>query len=65
VFLVTIPIVQILIVLVVVGVIFWLVETYIPLAPPIKVVIRVVLVLALCLWLLSIFGLLGGSGIHM
>jgi hypothetical protein len=64
-FLVTIPIVQILIVLVVVGVIFWLVETYIPLAQPVKIVIRIVLVLALCLWLLSIFGLLGGSGINI
>lgn len=50
-------IVNVLVVLVIVGVILWLVNTYIPMAPPIKTVINVVVVLVLCLWLLSLFGI--------
>ncbi len=42
--------------LVVVGVALYLIETYIPMSPPIKVVLRVVVVLALVLYVLRIFG---------
>lgn len=48
--------VQPLIVLIVLGVILYMVETYIPMAPPIKIVIRVVVVLLLCLYLLRLAG---------
>lgn len=48
--------IQLLIVLIVVGVCLYLVQTYIPMAPPIKTVITVVVVLVLCLWLLQVFG---------
>jgi hypothetical protein len=44
--------------LVVIGVLLYLVETYIPMAAPIKTVIRIVVVIMLCLWLLQIFGLI-------
>lgn len=47
----------VILVLVVVGVILYLVETYIPLSAPIKTVIRVVVVILLCLWLLQVFGI--------
>lgn len=50
------PIIQILLVLVIVGVCLWLVQTYIPMAAPIKTVITVVVVLCLVVWLLQIFG---------
>ena len=50
------PIIELLVLLIVVGVVFYLVETYIPMAPPIKTVIRVVAVLALCVFLLNYFG---------
>lgn len=50
-------IVHVLILLVVVGVVWWLIETYVPLPDPIKTVIRIVLVLVLCLWLLRTFGI--------
>ena len=50
-------IIHVLVVLVVVGVILWLIQTYIPMAAPIKTVITVVVVLLLCLWLLSLFGI--------
>lgn len=52
-------IIQILIVLIVVGFLLYLAETYIPLSPPFKLMIRVVAVLALCLFLLSAFGIVG------
>ena len=50
------PIIQILVVLVIVGVCLWLIQTYVPMAAPIKTVITVVVVLLLCLWLLQLFG---------
>jgi len=50
-----------LVMLVVVGVCLWLIETYVPMSPPIKTLIRVVVVLVLVVWLLSFFGLLGPS----
>lgn len=46
-----------IILLVVAGVCLYLVETYIPLAAPIRVVIRVVVVLCLVVFLLNTFGL--------
>lgn len=42
-----------LITLVVLGVALYLIENYIPMSPPIKTVFRVVVVLAIVLWLLS------------
>jgi hypothetical protein len=51
------PLLNILLVLVVVGVVLWLINTYIPMAPPIKTLINVVVVLILAVWLLSLFGI--------
>ena len=47
--------VELLVLLVVVGLVLYLVENYLPLSPPIKTVIRVVVVLVLCVWLLRAF----------
>ncbi len=52
-------IVQIVVLLIIVGVCLWLINTYIPMAPPIKTVINVVVILLLCLWLLRTFGIMG------
>ncbi len=49
--------IQLIIVLAVVGLVWWLVTTYIPMPPPIKTVITVVAVLILCVWLLQWAGL--------
>ena len=49
--------IQILIVLVIVGVCLYLVNQYVPMAPPIKTVLMVVVVLILCIWLLNVFGI--------
>lgn len=47
-----------LIVLIVVGVILWLVNTYIPMDPRVKNIMNVVVIIVLILWLLSVFGIL-------
>lgn len=53
--------IEILILLVVVGVVLWLVETMIPMDPAIRQVIRVFVVLVVVIWLLRLFGVLDGS----
>jgi len=45
--------------LIVVGVLLWLVNTYIPMDATIKRILNIVVVVAVVLWLLSVFGVLG------
>jgi len=45
----------VVVVLIIVGVLLYLVETQIPMAAPIKVIIRVVVILVVVLWLLQLF----------
>jgi hypothetical protein len=51
------PLLQILVVLVVVGVLLWLVNSLIPMQGQIKSILNAVVVIAVVLWLLNIFGL--------
>ncbi len=51
------PLINLIIVLIVIGVILYLVNTFIPMAPPIKTVINMIVVIVLCLWLLNLFGI--------
>ena len=48
--------IELLIVLVIVGVCLYLIENFVPMSPPIKTVLRVVVVLLLVLFLLRAFG---------
>jgi hypothetical protein len=50
------PLLQILIVLVVIGVLLWLVNSFIPMQGTIKSLLNAVVVIATVLWLLNIFG---------
>ncbi|MDD4103166.1 MAG: hypothetical protein PHU80_11130 [Kiritimatiellae bacterium] len=50
--------VKFIIVLVVIGVGMWAVNTYTPVTPGIKAVITALLVGGLCLWLLNVFGVI-------
>ncbi|HEY0283724.1 MAG TPA: Thivi_2564 family membrane protein [Rhizomicrobium sp.] len=50
--------VSLVIVLIVVGVLLWLVNTYIPMDGKIKSILNAVVVIAVVLWLLSVFGVL-------
>jgi low temperature requirement protein LtrA len=53
---------HLIIILVVVGVLLWAVNTYIPMDAKIKNILNIVVVIAVVLWLLSVFGVLGGMG---
>jgi len=53
------PLIQVLIVLIVVGVLLWLVNTYIPMQSAIKSILNGVVVIVVVLWLLNVFGVLG------
>jgi hypothetical protein len=53
---------SLIVVLIVVGVLLWLVNSYIPMDAKIKQILNIVVVIAVVLWLLQAFGLLGGLG---
>jgi len=53
------PLISIVVVLVVVGVVLWLINTYIPMASSIKTILNVVVVVAVVVWVLQAFGLWG------
>jgi hypothetical protein len=50
---------QVMLVLIVVGILLWLVTTYLPLDPTIKRILVAVVVICIVLWLLQVFGVLG------
>ena len=54
--------INLIVVLVVVGVGLWAINTYVPMDRKIKSILNVVVVIAVVLWLLQIFGLLGSIG---
>jgi len=61
-----VPLINLVIILVVVGVLLWLVNTYIPMDGKIKNILNAVVVIAVVLWLLQAFGLLEQlKGIHI
>jgi len=49
------PLITVIVVLVVVGLLLWAVQSAIPMDANIKKIITVVVVVAVCLWLLSLF----------
>lgn len=52
------PLINLLLVLIVVGVLLYLVNTYIPMDRKIKNILNIVVVIVVVLWLLRVFGLL-------
>lgn len=53
------PLINIIITLVIAGVVLWVINTYIPMAKPVKNILNVVVVLVIVLWLLQVFGIIG------
>ncbi|HEV1284601.1 MAG TPA: Thivi_2564 family membrane protein [Bryobacteraceae bacterium] len=51
------PLIYIVLVLIVVGMALWLINTYIPMARSIKTILNVVVVIAVCVWVLKALGL--------
>jgi len=56
------PLITVVLTLIVVGVLLWLINTYIPMAASIKSILNFVVVVAVVIWLLYGFGVLGHSG---
>lgn len=56
------PLIQLLVLLVVVGVILWAINKYIPMDATIKRIVNIVVIIAVCIYLLSVFGLLPDLG---
>ena len=52
------PLINLVVVLIVVGVLLWLVNNYVPMAGSIKKILNIVVVIAVVLWLLNVFGVL-------
>ena len=60
------PLVQLVVVLIVVGVLLGLVNRYIPMAGSIKSILNAVVVIVVILWLLNVFGLINSrSMLHV
>jgi hypothetical protein len=53
------PLINLIIILVVVGVILWLINNYIPMDGKIRRILNVVVVIGVIVWLLSVFGVIG------
>ena len=60
------PLIQLVIILVFVGVLLWVINSYIPMQATIKKILNAVVVIAVLLWLLNVFGVIGSlQGIHI
>jgi hypothetical protein len=56
------PLINLAITLVVIGVLLWLVNTYVPMDGKIKKIFNIVVVICVVVWLLYAFGILNRSG---
>jgi len=54
------PLVTIVLVLIIIGVVMWLINSYIPMARAIKAILNAVVVICVIIWLLAAFGLISG-----
>jgi predicted membrane protein len=60
------PLLGVVLTLIVVGVVLWLINSFIPMQGTIKTILNVVVVIAVILWLLHGFGVLNNAGeIHL
>jgi hypothetical protein len=53
------PLIHLILILVVVGVILWLINNFIPMDRRIKSILNLVVVICVIVWLLSVFGVIG------
>lgn len=57
--------INVVIILIVVGVLLWLINRFIPMDGKIKQILNIVIVIAVILWLLRAFGIWGGGGVDL
>lgn len=50
--------ITLIVLLIIVGVLLWVINTQIPMDATIKKIINIVVIIVVCLWLLSVFGIL-------
>lgn len=53
-------IIQLIIILVIIGVILWLINKYVPMDGKIKLILNIVVVIIVVIWLLKVVGLFNG-----
>jgi hypothetical protein len=56
------PLINVVLTLIVVGVLLWLINRFIPMQSTIKSILNIVVVIAVVLWLLYGFGIISHSG---
>jgi len=56
------PVISVIVTLIVVGVLLWLVNTYIPMDGKIKKILNAVVVICVVVWLLFAFGIINHAG---
>jgi hypothetical protein len=56
------PLIFVIVTLIVVGVLLWLVNTYIPMDGKIKQILNIVVVICVVIWLLYAFGIISHDG---
>lgn len=54
--------ISLIVVLIVVGILLWAVEAYLPMDATLKRILVFIVIVAVCLWLLSVFGILPNIG---
>jgi hypothetical protein len=60
------PLIHLIIILALVGLALWAANTYIPMQPTIKRIMNVVVIIAVIIWLLSVFGIIGNlNAVHV
>ncbi len=59
------PLLNIIITLVIVGVALWAINSFIPMAASVKKILNIVVVVILCIWLLQVFGIISGNTIRL
>lgn len=58
-------IINIVLVLIVVGVVLWLINRFIPMEGTIKSILNIVVIIVVIIWLLRVFGIWGGGGVDL
>lgn len=60
------PLINVVVTLVIIGVVLWLINTYIPMQATIKTILNWVVIIAVIIWLLYGFGIIrSGGSVHM
>jgi len=57
--------ISVILILIVIGILLWLINSYIPMAGSIKTIINIVVVLAVIFWLLNVFGIINVLNIRV